>query len=122
MTSRRRNRRTVTPEPDAHERTFVPGRRVVLLGVTPENIQTLVNVDDPEEAAYLVSSMEQSRPGSFAKAFSGVISKKQPEREEARDTDESVTSERPLSQSALRITKSVERLRKFAATGSAESI
>jgi flagellar biosynthetic protein FliO len=89
------------------------GRRVVLLGVTPENIQTLVNVDDPEEAAHLITSLEQGRPGSFAKTFSGFMSSAGAARDDDAEPQEHLAVEKPLRRAATRITASVERLRKF---------
>jgi flagellar biogenesis protein FliO len=42
------------------------GRRLVLLGVSPERIQPLVEVADADEAAAIVSSIESRRAGSFS--------------------------------------------------------
>jgi len=45
------------------------GRRLVLLGVTPEHIETLSVVDDPEEMAILLGKISSERPDSMSKAF-----------------------------------------------------
>lgn len=47
------------------------GRRVVLLGVTPDRITTLSDIDAPEEVAGIVSVAERGSAGSFSAALSG---------------------------------------------------
>lgn len=47
------------------------GRRVVFLGVTPERISTLAELDDPEEVASLVGTIERNTPSSFTTMLSG---------------------------------------------------
>lgn len=49
------------------------GRRLVLLGVTPEQISTLSIVEDPEEVALLVGRAASLRPGSGSEAFAGSL-------------------------------------------------
>ncbi len=41
------------------------GRRVVLLGVVPERINAVAQIDDPQEVTDLISHLGQARPGSF---------------------------------------------------------
>ena len=48
------------------------GRRVVCLGVTPERISTLVQVDDPEEASQMVGAIERAAPASFTSRLSNL--------------------------------------------------
>lgn len=45
------------------------GRRVVLVGITPDRISTLTEVTDAEEVASLVGSAERASPSSFTKMF-----------------------------------------------------
>lgn len=45
------------------------GRRVVFLGVTPDRIMTLADIDDPEEAAAVLADMHRARPDSFTSIF-----------------------------------------------------
>lgn len=45
------------------------GRRLVLLGVSPEQISTLCIVDDPQQVAMLLGEIVSGRPGSMAGAF-----------------------------------------------------
>ncbi len=51
------------------------GRRLVLLGVTPERISTLSIVEDPEQVALLIGEIASSHPHSlvseFEKTFAG---------------------------------------------------
>ena len=51
------------------------GRRVVFLGVTPERISTLAQVDDPEEVASLVGTIERNTPSSFTAMLSGFAAR-----------------------------------------------
>jgi flagellar biogenesis protein FliO len=51
------------------------GRRVVFLGVTPERISTLAQVDDPEEVASLVGTIERNTPSSFTAKLSGFAAR-----------------------------------------------
>ncbi len=45
------------------------GRRVVLVGITPDRISTLSEMTDVEEVASLVGSVERGSSGSFTKMF-----------------------------------------------------
>lgn len=45
------------------------GRRLLLLGVTPERISTLSVVEDPDQVALLLGEVASGRPGSLASAF-----------------------------------------------------
>ena len=45
------------------------GPKVVLLGVTPEHIGSVLEIRDPDEAASLVAAVESSRGRSFTKAM-----------------------------------------------------
>lgn len=45
------------------------GKRLVLMGVTPERISTLTEITDREETAEIVAAIESSRPTSFAQTF-----------------------------------------------------
>jgi len=45
------------------------GQKVVLLGVTPEHIASVLEVRDPDEAASLVAAVESSRGRSFTRAM-----------------------------------------------------
>jgi flagellar biogenesis protein FliO len=48
------------------------GQRVVLLGVTPERITALANIDDSQEVASMVAAVESARPGSFSRTMSAL--------------------------------------------------
>lgn len=48
------------------------GRRLVLVGVTPERISPLSEIADASEAAELTALIESGRPGSFASMFNGI--------------------------------------------------
>ncbi len=48
------------------------GKRLVLMGVTPEHISTLTEITDREESAEIMAAIESSRPSSFAKTFGNL--------------------------------------------------
>jgi len=48
------------------------GRRVLLVGITPERINTLSEMTDAEEVAALVGTAERGSPGSFTKMFGKI--------------------------------------------------
>lgn len=45
------------------------GRRIVLVGITPERISTLSEILDADEAAAVVAAVERAKPGSFSTLF-----------------------------------------------------
>ncbi len=45
------------------------GRRVLLIGVTPEAIQAVAEIDREDEAAALIAAAERGKPGSFSSVF-----------------------------------------------------
>ncbi len=47
------------------------GRRIVLLGVTPEHITAVADLGNSDEAAAIVAGLERSRSGSFTNALAG---------------------------------------------------
>lgn len=46
------------------------GKRVVLVGITPEAMTTLTEIDDPEEIASLAASLQRGRQDAFSSALS----------------------------------------------------
>ncbi len=59
------------------------GRRVLLVGITPDRINTLSEITDADEVAALVGSAERGRAGSFTKMFGKLT-----DREIADEVDE----------------------------------
>ena len=45
------------------------GRRLVLVGVSPDRMDTMATVDDPDQVALLMGEIESQRPESAAQAF-----------------------------------------------------
>ncbi|MBN2563509.1 MAG: flagellar biosynthetic protein FliO [Phycisphaerae bacterium] len=45
------------------------GPRVLLIGVSPDRINAVAEIGDPEEAAVILSAVERSKPGSFSSMF-----------------------------------------------------
>ena len=45
------------------------GRRVLLVGVTPERISTVADFNDPDEVAAIVAGVERGKPKSFTAMF-----------------------------------------------------
>ena len=63
------------------------GRRLVLVGVSPERISAVTEIGDPEEAAAVLSGIERGRPGSFSSVFAKLSDRdwrKPPEEAAAR--------------------------------------
>lgn len=65
------------------------GRGLVLLGVTPDRIATVAQIQDPEEVAEIVGSVERNRAGSFSKSLNAV-SGIEPEHDPANEPAEPV--------------------------------
>jgi len=55
------------------------GPSVVLLGVTPEHIASVLEIRDPDEAATLVAAAEAARGRSFTKAMAAFSASSEPE-------------------------------------------
>ncbi len=51
------------------------GRRLVLLGVTPDNVRPLHVIRDPEEAAGLLGEAARARPDSSSAAFAQTLAR-----------------------------------------------
>jgi flagellar biosynthetic protein FliO len=45
------------------------GRRLLLIGVTPDRISTVAEIAEPNEASEILASLECTRPGSFTSVF-----------------------------------------------------
>ncbi|MCG8406211.1 MAG: flagellar biosynthetic protein FliO [Phycisphaerales bacterium] len=92
------------------------GRRLVLVGVTPDRISTLGEINDPEEVATLVSAVERGRPGSFTSLFSQSTDRDLAgaEKDEGGDDmieDERLVSSQGLARTGNRVHELVERVR-----------
>ncbi len=51
------------------------GRRLLLVGVTPDRISTVAEIAEPNEAAEILAALECTRPGSFTSVFAGLTQK-----------------------------------------------
>lgn len=54
------------------------GRRIVLLGMTPDRINPLAEITDPDEAARLIAAASSQRAESFRSALVGMMSAYRP--------------------------------------------
>lgn len=45
------------------------GRRMLLIGVTPERISTVAEIQQPQEASEILAAVERARPSSFTSVF-----------------------------------------------------
>lgn len=61
------------------------GPKVVLLGVTPESIASVLEIRDPDDAASLVAAVESTRGRSFTRAMAAFSAST--EQEDARELD-----------------------------------
>ncbi len=71
------------------------GRRIVLVGITPERISTLSEILDADEAAAVVAAVERAKPGSFSTMFgklAGRGSGLEAERLESEEPDRAAAS------------------------------
>jgi flagellar biosynthetic protein FliO len=93
------------------------GRRVVLLGVTPDRMTTLCEISDPEEAALLVASIETRRPQSFTSAMARLTAQ-----DDAGDVDEpaedgaAVMPVGQLSAASARVRALADRIRDWSSS------
>jgi flagellar biogenesis protein FliO len=72
------------------------GRRVVLLGVTPDRISAVAEVCEPEEVAEIVASVERKKPDSFTAALARLRMQDSDERlvEEITEEDAPIPADR----------------------------
>lgn len=82
------------------------GPKVVLLGVTPEHIGSVLEIRDPDEAASLVAAVESSRGRSFTKAMAAFTAS--PEQD---DEVEPVSSRTDAADANAQIREMVRRVR-----------
>lgn len=90
------------------------GRRLVLVGITPDRVSTLVEIADPDEVAEVVSAVERGRPGSFTSLFSHSTSRDQVGLENSNDNlieDERLTSSQRLARTENNVHELVKRVR-----------
>ncbi|NLE60068.1 MAG: flagellar biosynthetic protein FliO [Planctomycetes bacterium] len=74
------------------------GRRLLLLGVTNDEMNTLCVVEDPDQVAMLVGEVASSRPGSITDQFARAFSEESEayEKEAAEEEEESVDTGEPV--------------------------
>lgn len=73
------------------------GRRVVLMGITPDRISTLSEITDPEEAAALIAAVERGRPDSFTTTFGRMSDREWADETNGPDTKDSIEEETSVS-------------------------
>lgn len=83
------------------------GGRVLLLGVTPEHIESLSVVEDAAEASAILATAERGRPGSFSSALSRLA----PAPSEARWDDEQAPVAARLTEAGGSVRSLLERVR-----------
>lgn len=67
------SRTTVAPR--SHVLLLRVGQQILIVNDSPAGMRTLATVQDPEEVAELLGSIDVSRPTSFTRSFSGVMSR-----------------------------------------------
>ncbi len=106
------------------------GRRLVLVGVTPERISPLSEISDASEAAELTALIESGRPGSFASLFSGVseanaqeVQSVESELQPQSEFDTPLPSGRDVAHASAEVRGLLDRVRKLSSefSRSAES-
>jgi flagellar biogenesis protein FliO len=96
------------------------GPRVVLLGVTPEHITALADIDDSQEVSRMVAAVESSRPGSFTRTMSALAPNEQEAAEPGPREAWSVSSTR-LSDAADGIRGILAKVREASKAGASPS-
>ncbi len=77
------------------------GRRVVLIGVTPDRISAISEITEPEEVASLVAAVERGRPDSFTSTFNNMSDQELADEAEGRDLDDPIEEEAAVSSHQL---------------------
>ena len=72
------------------------GRRVLLVGVTPERISTVADFNDPDEVAAIVAGVERGKPKSFTAMFARLA-----EREWGKGSSRPAETEKPAAAGQL---------------------
>ncbi len=95
------------------------GKRVVLVGVTPEAMSTLTEISDPEEIASIAASLQRGKVDSFSSALSRESLEAMDEPDDADEAEESSPRQRPgrMGETETRIHDLVGRIRALS-TGS----
>ena len=98
------------------------GRRVICLGVTPESISTLAQIEDPDEIASLVAGVQSAAPQSFTSIFTRMATQPAPMAEDR--ADESVIPTTPTrTRAASQLHGLLARVQKWSdAKASAEPV
>lgn len=93
------------------------GRRLVLLGVTPERISALSEITDGAEAAALISAVEGGREGSFSSLMTSAIDAgteneiEEQEERSAHQPSDSLVPSRDLAHARERVRSLLGRVR-----------
>ncbi|QDV89173.1 Flagellar biosynthesis protein, FliO [Phycisphaerae bacterium RAS2] len=99
------------------------GRRVVLLGLTADRINTLAEITDPDEAAMLTAAASSGRAQSFRSALAGMMSAYRPVAQNETGGIEaeqvSVGSDSRVGGSLPSVTALTDRVRGMARRGAA---
>jgi len=85
------------------------GPSVVLLGVTPENISSVMEIRDPDDAAALVAAAERAHGRSFTKAMSSFAASPEPDAAIESETQRPVAT----ADAGARIREMVSRVREM---------
>ncbi|MFQ5429129.1 MAG: FliO/MopB family protein [Phycisphaerae bacterium] len=94
------------------------GRRLVLVGITPDRITSLLEVGQPEEVASLLGDLERARPESFTSMFAKFTTREAASEPDAVEDggrevvkDDLVVSSAGLEQAGGRVRDLVQRVR-----------
>ena len=95
------------------------GRGLVLVGVTPDRISTVAQIQDPDEVAEVVTRIEQTRGRSFTQTMTRFSSRTAEPVDAAEDADdaEPIVRGGGLDSSQERIREMVRRVRAMAEAG-----
>ncbi|HWL95146.1 MAG TPA: flagellar biosynthetic protein FliO [Phycisphaerae bacterium] len=95
------------------------GRRLVLIGVTPERITSLSEICDAQEASSLLAQLESGRSGSFSTLFNNMAQTSATEADSLEDegngaaANDSVIGARALSTTQTEVRGLLDRVRKM---------
>lgn len=92
------------------------GPRLVLLGLTQDNVRTLDVIDDPKLAAALLGEAQRGRPDSSSAEFAQCLEREARGYDDEPEIDETVTPEQPrLLDIKEKLSATINRLRETAA-------
>jgi flagellar biosynthetic protein FliO len=88
------------------------GRRMLLIGVTPERISTVAEIQQPQEASEILAAIERARPSSFTSVFTRLSKGEPVENATAEPIEEQAAiADRQLARTGTAVRDLISRVR-----------